>query len=1124
VYRSRRASIRTFVILSFALIAGGLANSTYASPAGQARPVARITRIALHAAGRGHPYLNLLDGRELATSNAGMETLGRPLSLAAGDFDEDGVPDLVTGFASAAAGTVTLHRGNVDAIYPNSAEAQKRRAEGRFTDALFLSPASVFAIGVTPDFLGVGDFDADTHLDMVAAEVGGEVLYFIPGDGQGGFDAAWTVRLPGKVTSLVVGEMNRRDGLADVIVGVSDPGGAKVLVFASSMGALFAQPETIPLPGEATALALGQWDEHYPMDLAVAVGNEVLIVQGRNTQGHLRKKAGTDVSPPSLKRILLPFTITAMASGDFSNGPEMELALLAGRSTVHLLDPRASILRTTAIKLPVTQSSRLTRQLVTARVSSLPKDDLIVVDANHRQLHVIMMQGEMAAKVDKPVAIRFRRASRDNVADAAASSQAVSHRRIASMDWRLSAHIEPVTLTVEGKPVAVLPMRLNGDALSDLVILRSGRQGLAVSLSAAGTTFTVNNTGNAPDGDTGDNRCDTGNSDVGFTGICTLPAAIQQANATPGADSIAFNVGSGHTVFRPSGQLWATEAITIDGTTQPGFTGSPLIEIDAAGGGFFISGGNSVLRGLVVNRSPAHGIQVDTAGNNIIEGNYLGTDHTGTEARGNGEGFCGLGLLTNNNTVGGTTVNARNLISGGGGVGAGLCTSGDFNSIVGNYFGTDASGESALGNAVGVLISISEVSPDPGDNNTVGSASGRNIISGNTQDGVQISFGAQGNLVQNSYIGTDKDGTDPLGNGVAGVHIGGAGGNTIGSSALRNIISGNDGFGVVIEAEGLPDNTLDGNFIGTNDTGANLGNEGHAVILDNAPASSVSNTVIANNDGTGISALFTSEPSASGAERLAGASLSSVSILDTVIENNVKGISIQFATDVTLENLEMLQNEGLGIRVITKDGQIAIRHTTVEDNGGSGILVIGDTILDDITVDSNDGNGIIAVGHSIALEGGSIRFNKKIGLVALSETNVSILGADIIGNQKWGILVSGGTRVDIAVTDVNRNFKGGALIATPAIGIINSSVFENAGTGVVAFTDAMSMTGASIRANGRNGMTLIRATTVIEASEICENDKYGILAIMSPLELTNVDVEDCGNGKGGIRSIGGRTS
>ncbi|HEY3103949.1 MAG TPA: VCBS repeat-containing protein [Pyrinomonadaceae bacterium] len=225
--------------------------------------------MTVQAAGRGNPKINLSDGHELLTSyvgpqelsNALQQNLAEPLSLASADFDEDGVPDLVSGYAYDGRGIITLHRGNVDSIYPNAPEAKQRKADGTFTAAPFLSPGRVFDARVAADFLAAGDFDADGHFDLAAAGRGNGVLLFFAGDGHGGFAEAREISLPGTVTALTTGEVNRADGLTDVVVGVTNELGSTVLVFEGPNGSLKAQPEILTMPGTVTALAVGQLDQ-----------------------------------------------------------------------------------------------------------------------------------------------------------------------------------------------------------------------------------------------------------------------------------------------------------------------------------------------------------------------------------------------------------------------------------------------------------------------------------------------------------------------------------------------------------------------------------------------------------------------------------------------------------------------------------------------------------------------------------------------------------------------------------------------------------------------------------------------------------------------------------------------
>ena len=132
-----------------------------------------------------------------------------PLALATADFDEDGVADLVSGYADGGGGIITLHRGNVDSLFPNTPAAKRRQAAGRFSDSPFVATARAFAAPAAPDFLAAGDFDADGHSDVLAAAQGGEAV-LLRGDGRGRLRAAHHIDLPGAVTAMAVGEINGR--------------------------------------------------------------------------------------------------------------------------------------------------------------------------------------------------------------------------------------------------------------------------------------------------------------------------------------------------------------------------------------------------------------------------------------------------------------------------------------------------------------------------------------------------------------------------------------------------------------------------------------------------------------------------------------------------------------------------------------------------------------------------------------------------------------------------------------------------------------------------------------------------------------------------------------------------
>ena len=149
----------------------------------------------------------------------------------------------------------------------------------------------------------------------------------------------------------------------------------------------------------------------------------------------------------------------------------------------------------------------------------------------------------------------------------------------------------------------------------------------------------------------------------------SLREAIITANNTVGTDTINFSIGTGaQTILPPSALPAITGPVIIDGTTQPGYAGAPLIELDGTGAGagahgLNITAGNSTVRALVINRFNGNGININTAGSNSITGCYIGTNAAGTAGLNNNQN--GIQIRGNgSNTIGGTTAAARNVISG----------------------------------------------------------------------------------------------------------------------------------------------------------------------------------------------------------------------------------------------------------------------------------------------------------------------------------------------------------------------------------------------------------------------------------------------------------------------------
>src|SRR5262249_45918267 len=144
------------------------------------------------------------------------------------------------------------------------------------------SSESVTQSPVAPEFIATGDFDADGHLDIVVADRDVERLYWMSGDGRGAFGVVQSVAIPGRVTAMGAGEINRADGLTDVIVAVNGGGGAPILVFEGAQGALRRPPEIFALASAASGGGLGPFDDDGMIDLAGAAGERLLIGHGRD--------------------------------------------------------------------------------------------------------------------------------------------------------------------------------------------------------------------------------------------------------------------------------------------------------------------------------------------------------------------------------------------------------------------------------------------------------------------------------------------------------------------------------------------------------------------------------------------------------------------------------------------------------------------------------------------------------------------------------------------------------------------------------------------------------------------------------------------------------------------------
>jgi len=483
-------------------------------------------------------------------------------------------------------------------------------------------------------------------------------------------------------------------------------------------------------------------------------------------------------------------------------------------------------------------------------------------------------------------------------------------------------------------------------------------------------------------------------------------------------DTIRFNIsGAGvHTILLSGSQLpTITKKVFVDGYSQPGSSKNTLatgndavinIVIDGSSlsgsaRGIGIFGGTadgSKVQGLsIVGFAAGEGISMGKTNDNVISGNFIGVKPDGVTVAANSSGI-GISQASTN-TIGGSAVGDRNLISGNTGDGIYIqATGANDNHVVGNYIGTDASGTAALANGDdGVDIEHGA--------NTVQS----NLISGNTGNGVYLHDPVTLNtVIQGNYIGVDVSGNNDLGNDKEGIFIA----QDAGSAVIRgNVISGNGSSGITHDSF-VGGDTIAGNFIGTNAAGtAAIANDSGGIYIifggDNVigGTTAADRNIISGNQYDGV----TLDVGSSG-NQVSGNYIGTNAAGTAAIANGT-GVNLSQANDNIIGGLAA----GAG-NLISGNTHNGINLGS-SGNGNQGTVVYGNfigTAADGATALGNGDNGIysesraILIGSIVTGGGNTIAFNKLAGVAIDGEqtytgVNNAVRGNSIFGNGKLGI-------------------------------------------------------------------------------------------------------------------------
>ena len=520
----------------------------------------------------------------------------------------------------------------------------------------------------------------------------------------------------------------------------------------------------------------------------------------------------------------------------------------------------------------------------------------------------------------------------------------------------------------------------------------------------------------------------------------SLRAAIDSANGTPPGGSTLISFGINGTIPLAGPLPAIARNVAINATSAPTHVsgGPPVVALDFNGHPgllFAVGSGGSQLLGVAVDDASGDGVTLD-AGSVTLNDNYIGLNLAGAAA-GNGGNGVYVSAASAGNFIGLNGSRApgvvANVISGNRGSGIVLAGS-SANTVVANRIGTNAAGTSAIANR-GNGIWITQRSRG----NEIGGTAFVDTVTGKANNPT----GSKGTVTPVFVV-------PPLG----------------------NLISGNGGNGVMIDT-GSPDNTLNGNFIGTTASGDGaLGNAGNGVWIDRAPGNSlvgckfVNNpfvyyNVISGNRQNGLRVTSSDNVTVQGNFFGAGANNT------TIVKNRLDGILVdgssvntQVGGVIPLGNVSA-GNGRNGIEVTgrvrgfvtfnTFGGLLAFNGAA--PNGNDGLLITstgGNNLVRTNVFSGNTRNGIELAGNASGVtvdpnivglntKGNGVLPNGGDGLLIDGTAHGNIIGGTLrsvipqntfSGNQGYGVAITGRAH-DNRVFD---SFVGTQLLGVKALG------------------------------------------------------------------------------------------
>ncbi len=560
---------------------------------------------------------------------------------------------------------------------------------------------------------------------------------------------------------------------------------------------------------------------------------------------------------------------------------------------------------------------------------------------------------------------------------------------------------------------------------------------------------------------------------IAVDGVVTLREAITAANTNapvgdapagdPGNDTISFDIaGSGPHVIAPASPLPAiVDTLSIDGTTEPDYAGTPVIELNGAlagnADGLALRAGSSgsSVEGLSITGFALQGVVATDSGGHTIRGNLLGLKPNGTTPEANRNGVLLIGSHDNvieGNTATGNVFNGVVIIDGSTG-----------NEVSNNILGLDAAGSASVfpnhrNNGLIVIDSF-------------GTSVSDNTISGNGFSGINV-IRSDDSTIDGNKIGTDVNGTLDRGNGSNGIIL-----NVAASSVIsNNLLSGNDFAGVNLFRSSNAQ--IFGNLIGTDVSGTSMiPNQVNGIaVQSNSIDTHIEDNLISGNGFAGVNLFQSSNTQIRG--NLIGTDVNGAFAI-----GNGRGIAVQQSSQGTVIGGDTPSARN----VISGNSSYGIGLF----NDSTDTLIEGNYIGTDVTGELDLGNGgdgvsIFAAGNVV--RGNVISGNSSEGVLVSGDANQ--IEGNFIGTNQGGTAILGGRVGNNNFEGIELDFgSGNIVIGNVLSGNTNVGIEVNASNTVVRDNViGLDVTGTNDLGNWNDGVLILNAEqTSLESNLISSN-------------------------------------